>query len=383
MYRLYGKPQNYEWGKVGENSLVYQIIKKNNKEVDDSKPYAEYWMGTHKNGPSTILIDNQEKNLLEYLNNKPLPYLFKILSVNKPLSIQVHPDKFYAKFLHQIKSNIYKDDNHKPELFISLSKDFELLFGFKTIEHALNTINEYKEVFEKYEETKEFQEDSTLGNYKKLLIRLIKLNDNEIKENLSKILEKKDVKDYELVNKLYKYYPDDLGILVALFMNHVYKHTGDSIYISANYPHAYIDGNCVEAMACSDNVIRLGLTPKYKDLEQFENILNYHFHNMIVDPKNDYHEFDHREVQEQVIRFHKFGIDDFLVFDIKVEKEVKLHIKNSCIFICIEGEVSLEGQTIKEGESFFIENDIKMASIVNLNKEKQSHVFFIAEYYKY
>ena len=383
MYRLYGKPQNYEWGKVGENSLVYQIIKKNNKEVDDSKPYAEYWMGTHKNGPSTILIDNQEKNLLDYLNNKPLPYLFKILSVNKPLSIQVHPDKFYAKFLHQIKSNIYKDDNHKPELFICLSKDFELLFGFKTIEHALNTINEYKEVFEKYEETKEFQEDSTLGNYKKLLIRLIKLNDNEIKENLSKILEKKDVEDYELVNKLYKYYPDDLGILVALFMNHVYKHTGDSIYISANYPHAYIDGNCVEAMACSDNVIRLGLTPKYKDLEQFENILNYHFHTMIVDPKNDYHEFDHREVQEQVIRFHKFGIDDFLVFDIKVAKEVKLHIKNSCIFICIEGEVSLEGQTIKEGESFFIENDIKMATIVNLDKEKQSHVFFIAEYYKY
>ena len=103
---------------------------------------------------------------------------------------------------------------------------------------------------------------------------------------------------------------------------------------------------------------------------------------MIVDPKNDYHEFDHREVQEQVIRFHKFGIDDFLVFDIKVEKEVKLHIKNSCIFICIEGEVSLEGQTIKEGESFFIENDIKMATIVNLDKEKQSHVFFIAEYYK-
>ena len=382
MYRLFGKPQNYEWGKVGENSLVYQIIKKNNKEVDDSKPYAEYWMGTHKNGPSTILIDNQEKNLLEHLNNKPLPYLFKILSVNKPLSIQVHPDKFYAKFLHQIKSNIYKDDNHKPELFICLSKDFELLFGFKTIEHALNTINEYKEVFEKYEETKEFQEDSTLGNYKKLLIRLIKLNDNEIKENLSKILEKKDVEDYELVNKLYKYYPDDLGIIVALFMNHVYKHTGDSIYISANYPHAYIDGNCVEAMACSDNVIRLGLTPKYKDLEQFENILNYHFQTMIVDPKNDYHEFDHREVQEQVIRFHKFGIDDFLVFDIKVEKEVKLHIKNSCIFICIEGEVSLEGQTIKEGESFFIENDIKMATIVNLDKEKQSHVFFIAEYYK-
>ena len=383
MYRLFGKPQNYEWGKIGENSLVYQILKKNNREVDDTKPYAEYWMGTHQNGPSTILKDNEEKNLLEYLKNKPLPYLFKILSVNKPLSIQVHPDLSYAKFLHQMKPDIYKDDNHKPELFICLSKDFELLFGFKTIEHALNTIDEYKEVFEKYEETKNFQSETTLGNYRKLIIRLMKLNDDEIKENLSKILEKKDAIDYELVNKLYKFYPNDLGIIVALFMNHVIKHTGDSIYISANYPHAYIDGNCVESMACSDNVIRLGLTPKYKDLENFENILNFYFHTMIVDPKNDYHEFDHREVQDKVIRFHKFGIDDFLVFDIKVEKEVKLHIKNLCIFICIEGEVSLEGQVIKEGESFFIENDIKMASIVNLNKEKYSHVFFIADYYKY
>jgi len=383
MYRLFGKPQNYEWGKIGENSLVYQILKKNNREVDDTKPYAEYWMGTHQNGPSTILKDNEEKNLLEYLKNKPLPYLFKILSVNKPLSIQVHPDLSYAKFLHQMKPDIYKDDNHKPELFICLSKDFELLFGFKTIEHALNTIDEYKEVFEKYEETKNFQSETTLGNYRKLIIRLMKLNDDEIKENLSKILEKKDAVDYELVNKLYKFYPNDLGIIVALFMNHVIKHTGDSIYISANYPHAYIDGNCVESMACSDNVIRLGLTPKYKDLENFENILNFYFHTMIVDPKNDYHEFDHREVQDKVIRFHKFGIDDFLVFDIKVEKEVKLHIKNLCIFICIEGEVSLEGQVIKEGESFFIENDIKMATIVNLDKEKPSHVFFIAEYYKY
>jgi len=43
----------------------------------------------------------------------------------------------------------------------------------------------------------------------------------------------------------------------------------------------------------------------------------------------------------------------------------------------------LEGQVIKEGESFFIEDDIKMASIVNLDKEKHSHVFFIADYYKY
>jgi hypothetical protein len=38
-----------------------------------------------------------------------------------------------------------------------------------------------------------------------------------------------------------------------------------SIFIGPNIPHAYLTGNCVEIMACSDNVIRAGLTQKYKD----------------------------------------------------------------------------------------------------------------------
>ncbi len=32
-------------------------------------------------------------------------------------------------------------------------------------------------------------------------------------------------------------------------------------------PHAYIFGDCIECMANSDNVVRLGLTPKLKDID--------------------------------------------------------------------------------------------------------------------
>lgn len=40
---------------------------------------------------------------------------------------------------------------------------------------------------------------------------------------------------------------------------------GQAIYLAANEPHAYVSGELVECMATSDNVIRAGLTPKFRD----------------------------------------------------------------------------------------------------------------------
>ena len=39
---------------------------------------------------------------------------------------------------------------------------------------------------------------------------------------------------------------------------------GQAVFVQANTPHAYIEGRGIECMACSDNVIRAGLTPKSK-----------------------------------------------------------------------------------------------------------------------
>lgn len=47
------------------------------------------------------------------------------------------------------------------------------------------------------------------------------------------------------------------------------------VYLSANEPHAYLAGELVEVMASSDNVIRAGLTPKFKDCEVLCNNLTY------------------------------------------------------------------------------------------------------------
>lgn len=70
-------------------------------------------------------------------------------------------------------------------------------------------------------------------------------------------------------------FPDDVGSLSLFFLNVLRLQPGQAIFLPAREPHAYLDGNCVECMACSDNVIRAGLTPKFKDVDQLLRQLNY------------------------------------------------------------------------------------------------------------
>ena len=60
-------------------------------------------------------------------------FVFKVLSVAKALSIQAHPDKELAKTLHKLHPDLYKDDNHKPEMALAMS-EFEALCGFISLE---------------------------------------------------------------------------------------------------------------------------------------------------------------------------------------------------------------------------------------------------------
>ena len=50
---------------------------------------------------------------------------------------------------------------------------------------------------------------------------------------------------------------------------------GQAIFLPANVPHAYLAGEIIECMAASDNVIRAGLTPKFKDTRVLCSSLTY------------------------------------------------------------------------------------------------------------
>ena len=111
-------------------------------------------MGTHPKNPSKelssgrTLLDlfSQNKALLSQSVSakygEKLPFLFKVLSINKALSIQAHPNKKLAEQLHAKDPKNYPDDNHKPEMAIAITP-FEGLCGFrplKEIAHFLETV---------------------------------------------------------------------------------------------------------------------------------------------------------------------------------------------------------------------------------------------------
>ena len=122
--------QQYAWGKIGLDSAVASLAKDGypDFELEHEAPYAELWMGTHPNGPSKLAKTGH--SLKHYLDEKPeqlgestrknfgdrLPFLFKVLSVNKALSIQAHPDKKLAEELHATRPDLYKDNDRSKAL---------------------------------------------------------------------------------------------------------------------------------------------------------------------------------------------------------------------------------------------------------------------------
>ena len=75
------------------------------------------------------------------------------------------------------------------------------------------------------------------------------------------------------VVKIAEQYPGDVGILVALLLNHLALQPGEAIYLDAGQLHAYLEGLGVEIMANSDNVLRGGLTSKNIDVPELMNLV--------------------------------------------------------------------------------------------------------------
>ncbi|KAG6493695.1 hypothetical protein ZIOFF_048689 [Zingiber officinale] len=163
--RLRCAVQNYDWGRFGEESAVARLFERNSgAEVELERPYAEFWIGTHESGPSFVEaggLGTASVTLKEWIGMNPgvlgekveakwgrdLPFLFKVLSVAKALSIQAHPDKELARMLHEMRPNVYKDPNHKPEMAIALT-EFKALCGFIGVEELKNVLTCVPEITE-------------------------------------------------------------------------------------------------------------------------------------------------------------------------------------------------------------------------------------------
>lgn len=307
--------QQYAWGKIGSSSLVARLMQAQSDGAimtEEDKPYAELWIGTHSNGMSKIILPSNDGSdkfykiaLQNYVQSNPemhlgiegitdpsedydITFLFKVLSIEKVLSIQAHPDKKLAAQLFTERPNVYKDPNHKPEMAIALTDDFEAMCGFRPIFDITSNLLDYPEFTDLIGDTRHDLLEYVAGlrgaNPKPILREMfhkyMTVDDSTIQKNLKKldqrISEKKNITDLDiLIMKLSKQFPGDPGIFAPVIFNYVKLQRGDAFYIGANEPHAYICGEILECMACSDNVVRAGLTPKLKDVDTLVKMLTY------------------------------------------------------------------------------------------------------------
>ncbi len=375
IFKLKGKVQNYAWGGY---QYIPNLLHFENK---DNKPCAEYWMGAHPSAPSMIQVGSQEVSLFDAIQQNPkdiltesvyskfgeLPYLYKILDVNEMLSIQVHPSKAEAVkgFEREDAAGIpinaphrnYKDKNHKPEVMIALG-EFWLLHGFMSLEAIENCLQEVKEfnvllpIFKKegLKELYRFLMEMSQEEVDTILARLVKREmrrkqNGELNKSMPGWWAAKLFKEDEEVKNV------DRGVFSIYLFNIVGLKKGEGVFQAAGVPHAYLEGQNVELMANSDNVLRGGLTPKHIDVPELMKHTSF------------------ESVTPQIMKGESIGVleknyacpvPDFDISKIELSagKTYTALAASPEIFIVIDGGAVVNGTTanitIKKGDCFMV-----------------------------
>ncbi|KAF5379471.1 hypothetical protein D9615_006550 [Tricholomella constricta] len=312
VFKIAPTTQEYDWGKVGRSAKVAQFAaasKLPGFAINDSATYAELWMGTHPKSPSHVFFSGEvlSKHLASHpelvgervaarfdASNGNLPFLFKVLSIEKALSIQSHPDKATAEKLHAEHPDIYKDPNHKPEMTIAITP-FRAMCGFRplySIATSLKSTPEFaalipetiREAFISLSDSDDPTGPAEKAALKDLFAAVMTAEESIFKPQLEALVKRYTANQInpnegndlaELVLRLNSQFPGDIGVFCAFLLNYITLNPGDAIFLGAGEPHAYVSGECMECMANSDNVIRAGLTPKLRDIPNLVSGLTY------------------------------------------------------------------------------------------------------------
>lgn len=261
-----------------------------------------------------------------------LPYLLKVLSIAKALSVQAHPDKSLAARLHASRPDMYKDANHKPELACALTP-FEAMCGFRAPADLAAQLSATPELRAMMGEaaaaalaaaasraaagtgsdeagcsagagagagsadaaSAASEAQSSFKEALRAAFRAVMTQPAEavathtaaLAARLSAATSAAGAAPSDdsaapgplpadaIAARLCVQFPGDVGVFAPYLLNTLRLAPGQAVFLAANEPHAYLSGDCVEVMACSDNVVRAGLTPKLKDVEVLVNMLTY------------------------------------------------------------------------------------------------------------
>ena len=264
------------------------------------EPQAELWIGANPGAPSTVEVDKARLTLAELIEKDPegtlgpsalsrfgprLPYLLKILAIDRPLSIQAHPttEQAEAGFAAEEAAGIpvdaphrlYRDRSHKPEMVVALT-DVAALLGFRKPAAAAALLDELG--VPQLREAADVLRDGGAASLEQVVRRWLLMPEYEVAPWVTAVVEAAGAMTTEvghLIAMLGGLYPGDRGVLLTLLLRHEQLRPGEAVFIPAGVPHAYLSGVVVEAQASSDNTLRAGLTPKHVDAARLAHVLRY------------------------------------------------------------------------------------------------------------
>jgi len=288
---LSGRIRHYAWG---GDRFIPELLGTANR---DGQPHAEYWLGAHPGAPSTVRIDGRQVALDALIGQQPdrllgsgladrfggLPFLLKILDVEHPLSIQVHPNRAQAEagFARENAAGIpldaphrtFRDPNPKPEFLLALD-DFRLLYGIRPEPELASTVAETPGVSDGLPALRAEGAPGLVGWILNLppdrLERAVTRLDAHVAALPARQRQDRDQPWAWISDWLARHRSDparlyDRGLLLLPLMHLIQLRAGQGVLVEAGRPHAYLNGPGLEIMASSDNVIRAGLTGKHTD----------------------------------------------------------------------------------------------------------------------
>jgi len=294
--RLTSAIQPHAWG---SSTLLADFLGQPNR---DGRPQAELWIGAHPLLPSQAILTDGPQPLDQWIRRSPeavlgravaerfgpeLPFLLKVLAVAAPLSIQCHPDREQARegFAREERLGVprdapqrnYRDQNHKPELIVALSR-YTALKGLRPVEQTVAYLRALESPLLAPAIAALAQHgEAGLKDFFSILMFLAKAEQTQVAARAAQVARAHDASDlaWNWVLRLHDRYPDDVGVLSPLYLNLVVLEPGQALFLPAGELHAYLEGLGVEIMANSDNVLRGGLTPKHVDVPELLRVLTF------------------------------------------------------------------------------------------------------------
>jgi mannose-6-phosphate isomerase len=344
----------YAWG---DRRAIAEL---QGRPVPAPGPEAELWMGAHPSAPSgvdgstldAVIAADPDREL-----GRPcvarfgprLPFLLKVLSADRALSIQVHPSRAQAQagFRAETERGLaaddpgrnYTDDWPKPELLYALTP-FEVLAGLRTPADAAA-----------------FLRVLAVAPLAPLAAQLDA--GQGLAGVLGTILSWPDPAAHVIADvvaactrlaaaggrfaaaaaaavRIAADHPGDLGVIASLLMRHAVLEPGQAVFMAAGGLHAYLRGTGIELLANSDNVVRAGLTGKHLDVPELLTLL---------DPSVEVPVLSPRRLADGITWFDTPAPEFRLYLVDLVGNTVRLPGEGPRIVLCTEGSAVLRSES--------------------------------------